>query len=102
MANKKNYNKISTEAAEKADSIKIETVPEVQPEEPVAIEPLPYFFLGVVANCKKLNVRTSPKADAKICRTIDADTEVEILDEADDFYKIGDGEYCMKNFIAVK
>ena len=102
MANKKNYNKISTEAAEKAEPVEIETVPEIEPEAPVEIEPLPYFFLGTVANCKKLNVRKAPKANAEVSRIINAGTEVEILEEAGDFYKIGDGEYCMKKFIAVK
>lgn len=102
MANKKNYNKISTEAAEKAEPIEIETVPEVQAEEPVVVVEEPKKKFGTVANCTKLNVRKAPKSNAPVCRIISAGTEVEIVDESGDFYKIGDNEYCMKDFIVLK
>lgn len=108
MGKNRNYNRISTEARVELQPEEIEkTTLDVEPEEPEAPEiPVevvdePKAKTGVVTGCKKLNVRQEPKADAEVSRIIDANTKVDIIDEAGDFYKIGEGEYCMKNFITI-
>lgn len=64
--------------------------------------------LGVVAGCKRLNIRKGPQADAKIVCEIDNQTEV-VINEAestDSFYKVctttGIEGFCMKKFITVR
>jgi uncharacterized protein YgiM (DUF1202 family) len=98
MANKKNYNKISTEAAE--NQVKEEVV-ETPTEQ---TSPIP---VGVVANCKKLNVRKKPDLGAKVIKVLDVNDEVEIIDGADkDFYEValskGTKGFCMKKYIKIK
>ncbi len=53
---------------------------------------------GKVVNCGLLNVRENASIAAKVVRCIPAGTEIEILDEEGDFYKIADG-FVMKSYI---
>lgn len=53
---------------------------------------------GIVFNCGLLNVRENASVAAKVVKCIPAGTEIEILDEEGDFYKIADG-FVMKSFI---
>lgn len=99
MANRKNYNKISTENAQV-----VENVEEPQVVEKVEAEPVRH---GVVANCAKLNVRTKPNATATVKQVVEVKTKVVILEDAnDEFYKVklsgGVEGYCMKAFIKSK
>lgn len=109
---KKNYNKMSSEKAKTENIIEsldpiAEAVAAAEPqvEETVEAKPEPKPVVktkkGKVYNCVKLNIRKEPKADAEVVGTIDADSTVTILGEADDFYKIENG-YCMKKFIKTK
>ena len=102
MGKNRNYNRISTEARVELKPEEVETTTlDVEPEAPVEVIEEPKVKTGIVTGCKKLNVRKEPKTDGEVYRTIDVDTKVEIVDEEGDFYKIGEGEYCMKNFISV-
>lgn len=65
-------------------------------------------IIGHVVDCKKLNVRKDPDADAEILGTLPVGAEV-LIDEnesTDDFYNIcaasGFEGFCMKKFIEVK
>lgn len=53
---------------------------------------------GKVVNCSLLNVRENSSVAAKVIRCIPTGTEVEILGEEGDFYKIADG-FVMKSYI---
>jgi hypothetical protein len=64
--------------------------------------------IGLVTDCKKLNVREEPQADAAIICEIAYQTEL-IIDEkesTEEFYKVcmavGIEGFCMKKFIAVQ
>lgn len=98
---KKNYNKISTENASVEEVTPVEeTVETVEPAAPVVV-------IGVVTGCKKLNVRTKPNKKSDVVCVIDADTKVEIDEDASsrDFYKVKSKNftgYCMKKFITIK
>lgn len=76
------------------------TEPEVTPEEPEVLT-------GIVADCRKLNVRKAPAANAPIICTIPVGTEVEILVEesTDEFYYVytasGVEGFCMRDYIAI-
>ena len=71
----------------------------------------PVQVRGVVTDCLKLNVRSTPKSDpsnANVLGTIECLTGV-LVDEAastDDFYKVqtesGLEGFCMKKYIAVE
>lgn len=59
---------------------------------------------GVVTNCEKLNVRSTPNqtSSKNIIKVIDKGTTVILGEEIDDFVRVNvDGEngYCMKKFI---
>lgn len=97
-SNKKNYNKISTEAA------KVEPATETVEEIVEAVEtPVLEIKTGVVCKCSKLNIRASADPNAKILGTLDAGTPVDIYGEEGEFYKIADcNEYCMKKYISIK
>lgn len=102
MAGKRNYNKISTEAA--AEGIVKEEVVETTPEK---VEPEIDVLPGVVYNCKKLNVRKKPDLEAKVLKILNENDEVEVIDGTDtkDFYEIKLGKttgYCMKKYIKIK
>lgn len=68
----------------------------------------PSLEIGVVSNCKKLNVRAEPDVDADVVCIIDEGTEVSIdmIESTDEFYAVylvsGVEGYCMRKFIAVK
>ena len=53
---------------------------------------------GIVINCGFLNVREKPNSRSIVLRRIPVGTEVEILGEDGDFYKIQNG-FVMKDFI---
>ena len=53
---------------------------------------------GIVINCGFLNVREKPNSRSVVLRRIPVGTEVEILGEDGDFYKILNG-FVMKDFI---
>jgi hypothetical protein len=74
-------------------------VEEIIVEKPVTV--------GVVVDCKRLNLRALPEVDAEIIGTIDVDSEVTIEDsDFDDFYKVctaaGAEGFCMKDYILIK
>ncbi len=64
--------------------------------------------IGVVVNCKRLNIREGPTVDAPVIGEVACQTEL-IIEEADsteEFYKIctasGIEGFCMKKFIAIQ
>lgn len=64
--------------------------------------------IGVVSNCKKLNVRERPAVDAPIICEVVYQTEL-MIDEkesTEEFYKVCTTEgiegFCMKKFIAIQ
>lgn len=100
---KKNYNKISTEK-QGADEIVKEGVTGTTSEK---VEPKIPTLVGVVSNCKKLNVRKNPDLEAKVLKVIDENDEVEVIEGTDtkDFYEIKIGKtkgFCMKKYIKLK
>lgn len=65
-------------------------------------------LVGIVINCKNLNVREQPDGEADVLGTIPADSEV-LIDESEstsEFYKVcavsGLEGFCMKKYIAVQ
>ena len=65
-------------------------------------------LIGIVIDCKNLNVRAQPDSDADVLGTIPADPEL-LIDESDtpsEFYKVcaasGLEGFCMKMYIAVQ
>lgn len=64
-------------------------------------------IIGVVCNCKKLNIRKEPDTDSEVIATIPIGTEVEIdpdkLFEIDDWFYVctsaGIEGYCMAEYI---
>lgn len=102
MAGKKNYNKISTEA--KTEEPIVDVVEDVEVVEETVPESVPQ--IGVVCNCQKLNVRKKPDTDAKVACIINADEEVEIIDDSNkDFYEVKANKvkgFCMKKYIKIK
>lgn len=64
--------------------------------------------MGVVANCKNLNVRKQANADATVVTIIGAGTEVLVDKEksTDTFYSVQINSeikgYCMKKFIKIQ
>lgn len=78
------------------------------PESTPEAEPI----IGVVSNCKMLNVRAAADKKADIITIFNAGTEVEIIEEGstDEFYhihhvsadEINTFGYCMKDFITIK
>lgn len=65
-------------------------------------------LIGIVIDCKNLNVRAQPDSDADVLGTIPADSEV-LIDESDstsEFYKVcaasGLEGFCMKMYITVQ
>lgn len=72
-----------------------------------AFEPEDPIKDAKVVNCRQLNMREQPSADAKILCVINESTpiKVNVLDSTQDFYKVIMGRtegYCMKKFIEVK
>lgn len=105
MANKKNYNKISTENAMAEKDVNPEVNNEVNAGSDNAEKVEKPVVTGVVVKCEKLNVRKSPSLNAeKIC-VINAGTEVTISSKEGgrDFYAVtlpdGTKGFCMKKYI---
>lgn len=84
--------------------VEAEEVVEQPVETPVAPEPV----VGVVVDCKKLNVREESHASAEVICTIGVGTEVtiDIFETTEEFYKIctaaGVEGFCMKKYIKVE
>lgn len=95
MSKKTNKEKIVTPEAEK--DIICEESEVICPPEPE---------IGVVANCKALNIRKGPSIDAEIVTVLDEARIVKILDTENDFYKVEIATdqigYCMQKFIEVE
>ena len=112
---KKNYNNYSKkqQVAEQPKPVEevVEVVEEVVEEIPVVeevVEEVKAPVVGVVADCKKLNVRKAPNPNASVVCEIAVGTEVEI-DEANstgEFYKVvlasGMEGFCMKKYISAR
>lgn len=86
--------------------VKETAIQEEEVKVPVIEEISTVAKIGVVANCKALNVRKSPSLDAEIVTVLDETRVVKILDTKNDFYKVEIATdqvgYCMKKFIEVK
>lgn len=113
---KKDYTKFSKEA-ETVTAEPQEDVTEVIEE---VVEPVEFteevealaVINGVVANCKRLNVRRKPEKTAEILTIIEEGTAVTINDSlsSEDFYSVTvelpDGAtmvgYCMKQYIKIE
>lgn len=71
----------------------------MKPEEPV---------MAVVTNCRKLNVREEPNADATVIDKIDDNSEVmvDMTESTGEFYKIhtasGLEGFCMRKYIKIQ
>ena len=83
---------------------------EIQNENNVEKDSIKVFINGMVANCKKLNVRSEAKKDSDVLCVINEGTELRMDDKLiNDFYKvyfeyegiIVEG-YCLKDFIELK
>lgn len=113
---KKNYNKISTEAAKANVEAEIveETVTEEVVEPIVEEEPKVEVIYGIVDNCARLNVRSKPNIKSEVVCVIPAGLKV-VVDKVDvkgNFYKVssvnngnaseGFNGFCMKNYITIK
>ena len=111
---KKNYNKISTEAAKA--NVEIETVETVVEEvvTPVVEETPVEVIYGVVDNCVRLNVRTKPNIKSDVICVIPQGTKVVVGKKysTQAFYEVhsvdnGDATegfhgFCMKKYITIK
>mgnify|MGYP000707620912 CR=1 FL=1 len=65
-------------------------------------------LIGIVIDCKNLNVREQPDGEADVLGTISADSEV-LIDENEptsEFYKVctasGLEGFCMKKYIVIQ
>lgn len=101
-----NENVIQSE--ETAITPEAEVTPEVESEDESEItQEESEILTGVVADCKKLNVRKAPSLTAPIVCTIPCGTEVEVYveDSTDEFYCVytasGVEGFCAKQYIAI-
>ena len=124
---KKNYNKISTDAAK--SNVEVETVAEPITEEvvdgsgmtegesvigPSITNPETKIIYGIVDNCVRLNVRSKPNVKSEVVCVIPAGLKVVVskMGTTDGFYEVhsvDNGEategfhgFCMKNYILIK
>ena len=107
---KKNYNKISTEAAKQVEVEEITEVVET-PEIEVTEECTePKVVECVVTNCERLNIRKNPSLSAKILCVVEAGSEVCMFPEegpTNDEWSLvvtesGIEGYCMTAYLAEK
>lgn len=114
---KDNKNK-QVEKVVKEESInqqEVEDINETKIEEPIvketkveeSIDEIDIQVIGIVSNCKLLNIRSKPNIDSDILSVIPVDSILTITDvnASSDFYKvlIGDLEgFAMKQFIKIK
>lgn len=99
--NYSNYSKSKSKPEEDFEPI-LEPV-----EDPVRSSPI----IGIVSDCVRLNVREEPSMSADVLMTIDAGSEVQIIETINgdasetSFYKIitvcGMEGYCMQKYINV-
>lgn len=67
----------------------------------------PVATIGVVANCKKLNIRVAPYKDSEVVCVVNAANKVEInvAESTEEWYCVCTGSgakgYCMKQFVDV-
>lgn len=70
----------------------------VEPEKPKTI-------MGVVSNCKKLNLRKKPNKSADVLRELTEGTTLEIITTSEEWCKVctpdGVKGFCMKAYIVV-
>lgn len=111
MSKNKNFNKpfnkfkevIKTPVEENIENVEnVENV-EITTENVVEDKNL----IGIVADCKLLNVRSKPEPDAEVLTIIPEESLVTIIDSHTslDFYEILIGDlkgFCMKKFIKIK
>lgn len=77
-------------------------------EQPVETPEVPEPIVGVVVDCRKLNVREEPHVSAEVLCTINAGTNVtvDIFETTEEFYKVctaaGIEGFCMKKYIKVE
>lgn len=90
--------------------MEVETVEMIEPSETFVVETaetvaLPETVTGVVAGCKKLNVRAEPNMTAEILFVLDASTEIEIdpAKSTSEWLNVctaaGIEGYCMRKFV---
>lgn len=82
-----------------------------EPETPDVLPGAPEAVIGVVVNCKKLNIRADASVKAEVLCVINKGEEVEIDEEdsTDDFYAVIYGGnksvsvigFCMKQYIKI-
>ena len=107
----RHYNlfKTANQSAEEAKEVQSKSTDMENTNEYVDLkEEISEIKVGIVTNCRKLNVREEPKLDAPVICEVACQTEL-IIEEADsteDFYKVctaaGIEGFCMKKFIAIQ
>lgn len=117
MSSKKNYNKISTDAAKANVETKnvVETAEEPETKVEVKEEaPAIKVTYGVVSGCDRLNVRSKPNIKSDVICTILKGTEVVVAESGStkDFYEVhskdqansteGFHGFCMKQYVTIK
>ena len=99
-----------------ADAIPEKVVEQSEAIEPKAVEPKNEEvesvsnkeLLGVVTNCRRLNVREEPNKDSNILTTIDSGKSVTIYSDesTDGWYRVSIEDnvkgYCMKEYISIQ
>ena len=100
-------NEIGFESEEEIKEI--EAVEEVCELEEAVVEAT--TILGVVSNCKKLNIRSAPSKSSAILAVVPVDTEVTIvesnlLEDAGEWCRVytasGVSGFCMRDFITLR
>lgn len=105
-----NYNQRANSRAEdesRSNRNQLPVVEELAEADSPVLKAVEDVKIGMVTDCKKLNVRKNPSADADIICELLKLAEVMISDSesTDEFYKIntdsGIEGFCMKKYIAV-
>ena len=112
---KKNYNKISTEAAKANAEVEIvEPVTEEVTEPVIEEAPKVEVIYGIVDNCARLNVRSKPNIKSEVVCVIPQGLKVVVakMGTTAGFYEVhsvdnGDATegfhgFCMKKYITIK
>ena len=102
-----NYKKEEPETTVQETTVILEEdVVDTIPEEPV--ETTPKVTMGVVAGCKKLNVRTEANKEADVEAELPVGTklQIDLENSTDDWYSVcteaGIEGYCMKAFVEIE
>lgn len=101
--------KTANQSAEEAQEVQSKSTDMENTNEYVDLkEEISEIKVGIVTNCRKLNVREEPKLDAAVVCEVICQTEL-MIDEKesnDEFYKVctaaGIEGFCMKKFIAIQ